>query len=150
MSAQAAVEPVERPKETWTYMGHRRVNDTLYAAWKDANGKTLLYDKKRGDAIIGQQYELEVERDDESGISVYFRSKRFIGPVEPEQVSEWRAEAAQAESADQYDRAEAKLIKENGDIGSLTLDDVRRMLRNRKGWKNRTTLLAVVQAYLSS
>lgn len=148
-AGEAPVEPQELPKELWTYLGERYSQGKLYACWQDADGHERYYDKKRN-GIIGSQYELEVERTDEK-VLVIFGTKRHRGQKdEPGVVGKWRAESAAANAAEASDKLEAKLLKENSDLDAMTLGELRAMMRRRRGYKNRSSMLAVVYEYLTS
>ncbi len=138
------------PIETWTYAGERYLATGVRHLYYDVHGESMYFAKAPSYAHVGAQYAVEVQRGDEGSVSARIKGARHVGmALDPDARAKWLAEhnAAKAEKA--ADSLGKKQVKENGEIGDMTLRQVRHMLLTRRGIQQRAALLAVVMAYIS-
>jgi hypothetical protein len=123
---------VKPGEEIWTYIGVRLNGDALAETFLDAEGRELMFAAKRGRrgaSVVGGRYRIKAERTDEGRVSASFGSAAYIGSVGAEQAAGWRLEDGAARTAYDALYREAKARKENSDLGSLTLFELRTAIR---------------------
>lgn len=135
----------------WVYEG-RRLNskNKLMSTWlREGEEKPSWFDGKTvSGAIVGGIYELSTQTR-EDGVTVRFGSATFIERVTDEVLmARLRAEDRAANIENEAIAAQKKLAKDNGDIGDLTLQELRKIMHNSMPAR-RTAMAAVVLNYLN-
>lgn len=131
---------------SWIYLGRYAHPKGLGSRWLDHNDKPAWFAKGPKDAIVGGRYLVDCTAD--SGRAVVrgarYEAKADVGDG---QLAEWRLEDRRAYLEDEGRKAVARAKRDNGDIGALTLDQVRRLLLTAGGLR-RGALLAAVLGYI--
>jgi hypothetical protein len=121
--------------ETWHYMGRRCDRaGKLTDHWQTAAAhdpinpseteKVFAHDRRQR-YVVGSAYALPVQRDDD-GVTARFGRAEQTGEVElDETVNAWRLLDRAAMAQQEQFRALQRAIKEAGDIGAMTLEQVR-------------------------
>jgi len=140
-------DPDEGTTETWTYIGRRGGYEDGKPAhvFLDPSGKSRAFNGKviRHPAI-GGRYTLTVWHREEGRISANFDSVRYAGMHDDaEDMNRWRAEAMAAEQEVSANQAAARLARDNGDIGAITLHGLRDIMRRQPPHLRRGTLAAI-------
>lgn len=135
----------------WTYEGRRLDSkNKLLTAWKreGAESASWFAGKTVAGPIIGGVYEILTHvRDD--GVTARFGSAKYVEPIKDELlVARLRAEDRAANIEYEAIAATKKLAKDNGDIGDLTLRELRKLMHNSMPAR-RTAMASVVLSYLN-
>lgn len=137
--------------ERWAYAGRciltgRKTGHEFVT--EGGSGESFYFAKAPKNPVVGGVYTVEVERH-EDGVTVVGLTQSFwTGEyVEDYKRDKWRADDRQAAAELDHDKAARAAAKDNGDLGDLTLRQVRDMLRTAIGTR-RVSLLAVVLRYL--
>lgn len=137
--------------ERWIYEGRRLGSkDKLMSTWhRETEEKASWFAGKTvAGAVVGGIYELKtLTRED--GVTVRFGSAKYIERV-PDEVLIARLRAEDRAANIQYEAglAQKKLAKDNGDIGALTLAELRKIMHSSMPAR-RTALAATVLNYLN-
>lgn len=133
--------------ETWTYAGlrfQRRGVKPLHA-WMTPNeeGEQLW---SAGADVIGGSYLVETTN---GGQRARIKGARYVGTAEVDEltVARWRLEHRTARTVVEAERAEKRQAKENGDVGDLTLRELRAQMHKSLPHQ-RAGILASVLEYL--
>ena len=142
--------------ETWFFAGNRVGTPKPMVIWVSAIDKEehwFDFGPAHKDKSIGGAYEIETCRT-KTNVRLRFGTAKYrgnpvtAGLITSETVAEWRtlSQAADVEIAAQ--KKHARMIKENSDIGNLTLRDLRSMIGRVHG-TNRGALIATVLTYIT-
>lgn len=131
----------------WIYAGRRYIKEKLWHYWLDHNDKRAMFDKAPAGPAIGGRY---VVKATENSSHAAPSQARFVGTVTPddERLPGWRVEDRAASAALEADRFRKRAGRENGDIGDMTLGQLRAQMRG-KPMHLRTGTVAAVLAYLA-
>lgn len=124
-------------------MGRRLLGKKMTYCWWDGK-EELLYDKVKA-TVVGGLYEIEVVRPKEGAISVYKNTVKFLDNPSREirdKVGQWTLEDRAAYAEQQQRSTEAKAAKEGNAIGSMTLDEVARVIKRNPS--RRAAMISVV------
>jgi hypothetical protein len=143
----------EFPSERWRYIGRRPRAGTaggVLTIWLDEQGAKQAF--KARHRAVGALYEVPSVERDASGkvLRAGVDAARFVDGVEGvprDEIARWELADRAAYGADEQRKAEARLKREQGGLGWLTLDEVRLYYAMAVGGQ-RAALLAAVIAYL--
>jgi hypothetical protein len=137
------------PQE-WTYAGRVRLSkDRLGHRWLAPDAREFLVDKDGAPAhaVVGGIYTVMVSPDGTKARTPSAEYTRRM--VDDEPGNQLRLESRAQQTEHDAKRLAAKHAKESTEIGELTLDEVRKMMRGRRGSALRTALLSNVMEYVS-
>lgn len=138
----------ESVMESWVYVGRvPTVSGKVYHKWLRPDGEHSLFAKITGS--IGGVYEVDITRQPDGAITLHGNPK-YIRPsssITAEDLAQWRADDRAAAAHKDRESAEAKLRKESGDIGAMTLADAKRWV-NGATFGRRASRMAVILNYL--
>lgn len=138
----AAVEAVDDlAPRIWTYLGRRWANGKLWFAFLDHRNELVHYGKGPAGAVVGGLYEVEAAADSRTART---KSARWTGRSDADQVAEWRLADRAATAAQEAERARKRAAADNGDFGSLTLAEVRRLIERQPAHVATSTVAAVL------
>ena len=135
----------------YVYAGLREYNRGRYLhCYLDRSGELKAWKKAPMGTVIGGVYKIEADADNHG--SVVPRTSEYVGksedPEHLEHLDQWKLESAAARAKQEAERLEARLKKENTNMGELTLGEVRAMMHNRLGHQ-RQGIMAAVMNYMS-
>jgi len=133
----------------WYYGGRRlgKSNKVLHL-WVDHKEEEHWYADAPSSAGIGRRYDVRCTAD--GGQAVTKSARLDYGEQELHgKTNEWRLEDRAASAEIERIRATKRAAADNGDLGDLTLSDVRALL-NKGPWSQRAGYLAAVLRYLDA
>lgn len=130
----------------WTYTGRYGMTKGLGSQWIDHRGETVRFGRVPKGAVVGGRYLVRCLADSSSAVII---DAEYQGPTgeSPETVAQWRLDDKREYLHDEARKAVDRAKRENGDLGQLTLEQVRQQLL-RAGGLRRGALLAAVLGYI--
>lgn len=138
----------ERETHRFVCVGLRAYRGGRFAlTYLDENGEKRAWKKANLGGVIGGVYEVEIEGDPSS---VYSDTSRYVSIAEgrEEEIAKWRLLDRAARAEQEAIRAERRAKESNGDLGDLTLREIREIMRGQLGHQ-RHGMLTAVSAYIS-
>lgn len=129
----------------WTYIGRRfGAKRKVLHHFVDHRGEVVGYDRGPDHAVIGGVYTVEALIDSTSARP---KSARYVERSKDPAVDEWRLRDRTTMTEVEQDREAKRQAADNGDFGSMTLRELRTLLR-RRPFNQQAGMLAAVIAYL--
>ena len=135
--------------ETWWYAGRRELKSRLAHAFTPLQDEGfLLYSKAPKSPVIGASYRVEVERSSDHVTAKISSAVLFLADTERHaDIDQWRLEDRTAVALVEQYRAVKRMAQANGELGLLTLQDIR-VAYSKAPTVQRWGLVAAVLAYI--
>lgn len=134
-------------EEYWYYQGQRlSTKDKIVHAWRTPGGDKV-YGGAPNRAVIGRRYLVEVKSD---GSKARVDGAKFDNdtPVHID-VDTWRLRDREARAEYDSIAAAKRLATDNGDLGNVTLKDIKGRMLTLRNRQQRAALLAAIIAYVT-
>jgi hypothetical protein len=136
----------------WVYIGRRfsAGDKKLWFNFRDHDGETRLFAKAPTSPVIAGRYAVQNRKLPEGRCTARVQDARYVGPVaEPDHVVEvWRLQDPAAATQLEALRARKRAAADNGEIGDLTLADVRALVVHQATSTARAGMIAAVLNYI--
>jgi hypothetical protein len=136
----------------WVYLGRRfsAGDKKLWFNFRDHDGETRLFSRPPRSPVIGGRYAVQNRTLPEGRCSARVQDARYVGPVaEPDHAIElWRLTDRSAATQLEALRARKRAAADNGEIGNLTLADVRALVVRQATSTARAGMIAAVLNYI--
>lgn len=135
--------------DEWTYTGRRSTRSGKPAhLFLDAGAQPHSFAKVSASPVIGGIYLVEWLDNDDDTISARIQAARYLRMTDDDRLAEWRLQDRAASTQLEADRARKRAAADNGEIGALTLADVRAMVSRLPTSAQRAGTIAAVLAYI--
>jgi hypothetical protein len=136
----------------WVYLGRRfsAGDKKLWFNFRDHEGETRLFSRPPSSPVVGGRYAIQNRRLPEGRCSARVQDAGYVGPVaEPDRVVEvWRLQDRAAATQLEALRARKRAAADNGEIGDLTLAEVRALVVRQATSTARAGMIAAVLNYI--